>query len=60
MSWGKGWEVGVRKAIWEQDRVSRQAAGILAAEHGTKHQPGERPDLCPKCRASGAPEEKQA
>lgn len=51
MSWGRGWEVGVRKAIWQHDRARAQAAEILAAEHGTQHKAGERPDLCPKCQA---------
>lgn len=50
MSWGRGWEVGLRKAIWEQERARQQAAEILAAEHGTAHVAGSRPDLCPKCQ----------
>ena len=50
MKWGRGWEVGVRKAIWQQERARDIAAEILAHEHGTKHQPGAH-RLCPKCQA---------
>lgn len=50
MSWGRGWEVGVRKAMWEQERARQIAAEILAQEHGTQHEAGSRPDLCPKCQ----------
>ena len=51
MSWEKGWEVGIRKAIWQHSRTLELAADILAQEHGIKHEPGSRGDLCPKCRA---------
>lgn len=51
MSWGKGWEVGVRKAISAHERAMAQAAEILASEHGTVHELGARPDLCWKCQA---------
>jgi hypothetical protein len=50
MSWGKGWEVGVRKAIWQHQTVRRMAAEILAAEHGQHHEAGSRTDLCPLCQ----------
>lgn len=55
MSWGRGWEVGVRKAIYEHERAREIAAEILASEHGVKHQSGERKDLCPVCQFTGAP-----
>ena len=48
--WGRGWEVGVRKAIWQHEKAREQAALILADEHGTRHEPGTRTDLCPKCQ----------
>ena len=51
MSWGKGWEVGVRKAMWEQLKAREQAAEILAREHGWQHVSGSRTDLCWKCQA---------
>jgi hypothetical protein len=54
MSWGRGWEVGVRKAIWEHERTLGIAAEILAAEHGVKHEAGARRDLCPICRSMEA------
>jgi len=50
MNWGRGWEVGVRKAIYDHERARQRAAGILADEHGTHHEPGTRIDLCPKCQ----------
>lgn len=58
MSWGRGWEVGVRKQIDAQRRAMEIAAEILATEHGTVHEAGARPDLCPKCQQSsvGAPQ----
>ena len=49
MSWGKGWEVGIRKAIWQQERAREVAAEILRVEHGKQHVAGSRPDLCPLC-----------
>lgn len=54
MNWGRGWEVGVRKAMYQQDRAREIAAEILATEHGVKHEPGTRPDLCPKCQSGGS------
>lgn len=51
MSWGKGWEVGVRKALWSHEQAMRLAADILATEHGTVHAAGARSDLCWKCQA---------
>ncbi len=48
--WGKGWEVGVQKALSAQKRVRAKARAILAEEHGTRHVPGSRTDLCPKCQ----------
>jgi len=50
MSWGKGWEVGVRKAQWSHQRAMERAAEILAQEHGTNHVAGTRTDLCWKCQ----------
>lgn len=55
--WGRGWEVGVRKAIHSHEEVEKFAAVILEAEHGTRHAPGSRRDLCPKCQNEG--DEKQ-
>lgn len=49
MNWGKGWALGVNKEIWRQGKVELLASEILASEHGTKHEPGSRRDLCPKC-----------
>ena len=63
MSWGKGWEVGVRKALWSHQQAMERAAEILAAEHGTVHAAGSRPDLCWKCQAEevrGRPGERPA
>lgn len=48
--WGRGGLVGVRKAIYEHERLQKQAAVILEREHGVGHRPGERADLCPKCQ----------
>lgn len=39
MAWGKGWEVGPRKNIWEHERATARAAQILGEEHGIKHKP---------------------
>lgn len=39
------------RAIADHRKTLEQAALILEAEHGTKHQPGTRTDLCPKCKA---------
>jgi hypothetical protein len=50
-SWGRGWEVGVRKALWAHEKAMQQAAEILAQEHGTAHIAGSRTDLCWKCQA---------
>lgn len=63
MSWGKGWEVGVRKAIWQHDKAQQRAAEILATECGKPassgtvgaHETGTRTDLCPKCQAYQTP-----
>ena len=54
MSWGKGWEVGVRKALWAHQQARERAAEILAQEHGTAHAAGTRTDLCWKCQAESA------
>jgi hypothetical protein len=51
MSWGKGWEVGIRKALWAHEAAMAQAREILAQEHGTAHPTGTRTDLCWKCQA---------
>lgn len=48
--WGRGWEVSVRKAIWEQERAQARAAEILDRECGTVHELGARGDLCPSCQ----------
>lgn len=48
--WGRGWEVGVRKAISEHERTLRQAAEILELECGREHKTGDRRDLCPRCQ----------
>ncbi len=50
MSWGRGWEVGVRKAIHDHEKTQAQAARILEAECGTRHARGSRKDLCPRCK----------
>jgi hypothetical protein len=50
MSWGKGWEVGLNREAWAQRKALDQAARILATEHGERHQPGDRIDLCPVCQ----------
>lgn len=50
--WGRGWEVGARKAMWQQERTDRLAADILASECGDRHATGSRTDLCPKCQAA--------
>ncbi|MGH2997671.1 MAG: hypothetical protein ACRDNM_00065 [Gaiellaceae bacterium] len=49
--WGRGWDVGIRKAISEHERALDLAAPILAQECGTRHEPGARADLCPKCQS---------
>lgn len=56
MSWGKGGMVGVGKAIWQHQKVQEQAARILKAECGTRHQTGTRKDLCPKCQSNESAE----
>ena len=47
--WGRGGMVGVGKARHEHERTEQRAAEILREEHGVRHQPGERADLCPLC-----------
>lgn len=49
--WGRGWEVGINKAISEHERVTQRAAEIVTAEHGRCHQPGERINLCMVCQS---------
>lgn len=39
------------RAIADHYKTLEQAARILETEHGTRHRPGERTDLCPKCKA---------
>jgi len=46
--------VGLRKEIEAQKRTQRLAAEILKVEHGTKHLPGARADLCPLCEGHDA------
>lgn len=48
--WGRGWEVGINKSRYEQERANRRAAEILASEHGDRHVAGSRKDLCPRCQ----------
>lgn len=55
MSWGKGWQVGVSRAKWAQQRAREIAADILAHECGRVHETGSRRDLCPKCQAAARP-----
>lgn len=55
MSWGRGWGVSVRKAIYQHERARAEAARILATECGTRHDWGTRKDLCPLCQAMAAP-----
>lgn len=50
MGWGKGWEVGINREIWKQKKAVERAAEILKEEHGQRHQPGTRKDLCPLCQ----------
>jgi hypothetical protein len=45
----KPWETRIRKEIARQEITACIAAEILATEHGTKHEAGDRADLCPKC-----------
>ena len=52
MSWGRGGQVGVNKAIYAHERALRQAAVILELECGLRHKLGERVDLCPRCQAN--------
>jgi hypothetical protein len=49
VKWGKGWEVGVHKAINAHERAIRQAEQILINECGLRHKQGEH-SLCPICR----------
>jgi hypothetical protein len=46
--------VGVRKAIWQHGQALARAAVILQEEHGKRHAPGERCDLCPTCQREKA------
>ena len=48
--WGRGWEVGVNKAIYEHERIERQAQAMITAEHLVKHDLSEREDLCLICK----------
>ena len=50
-SWGRGWEVSIRKALSEHERTLQRAAEILAGECGERHPLGSRADLCPKCHS---------
>lgn len=38
------------RAIADHYKTLEQAALILQAEHGTKHEAGQRADLCPRCK----------
>jgi hypothetical protein len=38
------------RAVTDHYKTLLKAAVILDAEHGQKHKPGERLDLCPKCQ----------
>lgn len=48
-SWGRGWQVGVNKAIYAHEQALAVAADILSAECGSIHKLGERADLCRHC-----------
>jgi hypothetical protein len=48
MTWGKGWEVGVNKAIYQHRKTQEIAARILSVECGVKHKTGTH-ELCPRC-----------
>jgi hypothetical protein len=39
------------RSIIDHERTLRHAAVILEGEHGSRHLPGDRRDLCPKCKA---------
>jgi hypothetical protein len=45
----KRFELSLLRAIADDKRMQVLAAKILKEEHGIKHQPGERTDLCPSC-----------
>ncbi len=47
-------EAANRKAAWgleEADRQREAEERRVTSGHGTKHQPGERPDACRDCRS---------
>lgn len=48
MGWGKGWEVGVNKSIYQHRKVQEMAAMILSTECGVRHKVGTH-EMCPNC-----------
>ena len=52
-SWGRGWQVGVNKAIYQHDKVMQRAAEILEGECGIRHKAGSH-DLCLLCAKARA------
>ena len=52
--WGRGGMVGVHKALWQHGQALARAAVILQEEHGKRHDPGTRCDLCPTCQREKA------
>lgn len=53
-NWGRGGMVGVQKLIWQHGQDQARAAVILQEEHGKRHEPGTRCDLCPTCQQEKA------
>ena len=51
MAWGRGGFVGINAEIHRHNKALEQAAEILAHEHGIRHKPGERKDLCQLCKS---------
>jgi len=45
------------RAVIDHFKTLDAAARILETEHGTRHKPGERPDLCPKCKTERKPDQ---
>jgi hypothetical protein len=46
---GTGWRGTINAALYAHEQAQRVAADILTAEHGDRHQPGERADMCRHC-----------
>jgi hypothetical protein len=47
--WGKPWEGELNKPLDIHFSAQLGACELLAAEHGSKHEPGTRVGLCPRC-----------